>query len=422
MSPVLYGPTVFDPIESYTFTFSFQGPQVFGSRLIIEEITDVNSDGSDQLLTVWNHVERPSLRMSHELPANVLARNKRYQARLSVFDREGNESYPSPPVRFHCYGTPRFCLMYDGDMLELDNRGQEPRVKIENSTAVFRIYYSQTQDLALSSYRLDLYSAQKQLLAEGSPKYLGAYKGFGDLDYTAAPEVSVRGLEDNGRYFVQAVGETEYGMVIYSPMVELDVEYLSPPQFSIIEATNIEHDATIRVHSNLIVLEGWCSQNPPRYIDNQRIDLGSAGAYVKFDKGFTILGDFAIYLEMYNPIFYQEFFEIQNGDYKITLKLMRGWYDENMRERAYIMCRVYNNVTNYEIYSDMFDVPGYGDLVYVWLRRKGNYYELNGCMIPSEDDDNWRTRVFYAFFDNAIQWDRLVTEGYRNIEERRLEF
>lgn len=373
------------------------------------------------LSVVWDVVEKPSLRMSYTLPANALARNKRYQARITVFDRDGNESHSSPPVKFHCYGAPLFCLMYEGVMQQVDSRGQEPRLTIESSTVVFNIYYKQTQDLALTSYRVDLYNAQRQLLAEGKPKYLGAYKGFGDLDYTAAPEASVRGLEDNGRYFVQAVGETEYGMVVYTPMVELNVEYLSPPQFSVIEATNIERDATIRVHSNLTILEGYCSQDPPRYIDNSRIDLTASGAYVRFDKGFTLNGDFALYLEGYNLIFYQDFLEIQNGDYRITLKLMRGWYDKDMKERAYVQCKVYNNVTNYEIYSHKMDVPGFNDLVYIWLRRKGNRYDLDCCTVSSGDSQDF-SRAFHADFTTDAEWNLLDVEGYRNVKEQRLEF
>lgn len=373
------------------------------------------------LTKVWDDIDRPSLKMSHILPANALVRNRRYQARLCVYDRDGNESYPSPPIRFHCYGIPQFFLMYEGERLDKDKGGNEPRITIHNSSATFNVYYSQTQNLALNSYRLDLYDAQKQLLTEGKPRFLGAYQGFGDLDYTAAPEVTVRGLQDDGRYFVQAVGESEYGMTIYSPMVELNVEYLSPPQFSVIEATNIERDATIRVHSNLTIIEGYCSVDPPRYINNERIDLGASGAYVRFDKGFTLNGDFALHIEGYNFIFYHDFLEIQNGDYTITLKLMRGWFDEDMKEHAYIKCKVFNNCTNYEVYSHMMLVPGYNDLVYVWLRRKGNHYQVDGCVIPTGESVEG-SRLFWAYFTNADEWNRLITEGYRNVPEQRLEF
>ena len=340
---------------------------------------------------------------------------------MCVYDRDGNESYPSPSIRFHCYGVPQFFLMYEGERLEKDKVGNEPRLTIRNSSATFNIYYSQTQNLALNSYRLDLYDAQKQLLTEGKPRFLGAYQGFGDLDYTAAPEVTVRGLQDDGRYFVQAVGESEYGMTIYSPMVELNVEYMSPPSFSVIEGTNIERDATIRIHSNLQITEGWCSIDPPRYIDNERIDLTMSGGYVRFDD-FTLTGDFTVHIQAQNFIFYQNFLEIRNGEHLIQLKLMRGWYDETMRERAYIMCKVFNAVTNYEIYSNNFDVPYFDDTVYVWLRRQGNLYDLQGCVRSNGNHSTTAPRAFDVWLKSESEWAKIEFEGYKNVDKSRLEF
>lgn len=355
-----------------------------------------------------------TLALEHMVPANVLQNGKQFQAKIRVRPKDGQWSEYSEPIKFWCFTQPLFYFSVNGNR----PTGDPPTIGVENSSITVNLVYRQTNMEGLKSYKVDLYGPDGRLLAAGQDKY-----NTGDLRYDMSDlSTTIRGLEDNGRYSIQAVGETDHGMIIKTDRVYLHVDYDHPATFALIEVENLPQTATIRLHSNLQMLEGWCTQDPPRYIDNERIDLTAYGAQVYFDKGFNLDGDFALHCLVQNMKDYTEILRMQNGNYEIVLTPLRGYYSSTMQEYAYFMLQVFNNVTNYEVYSSYFPVPYFDDKIHVWIRRRGGLYDLEACICQSGTHQILQPNEFDVTFKNRLEWNAVITEGYRNEPEERLEF
>ena len=355
-----------------------------------------------------------TLALEHTVPANTLRNGKQYQARLRVRPKNGQWSEYSEPIKFWCFAQPLFQFTVDGSV----PTGDPPTIGVQNSSITVNLTYKQADTEGLKSYKVDLYGTDGRLLAAGQEKY-----NTGDIRYDMTDlSTTIRGLEDNGRYSIQAVGETDHGMIIKTERVYLHVDYDHPATFALIEVENLPKTATIRIHSNLEMLEGWCTQNPPRYIDNERIDLTGYGARVIFDKGFNLDGDFALHVVAQNMKEYDEILHMQNGFYEIVLTYLRGFWDDDMNERAYFMLEVYNNVMTYEVYSEFIPVPYFDDKVHLWVRRIGSLYDLQACICESGSHNILNPNEFYVQMRNYVEWNDLIVEGYRNEPENRLEF
>lgn len=401
----MYSKTPFSATRAETFRFNYQGPQAHENTMLI-------TAANDETAVFYDPVEpTTTLALEHTVPANALQNGKQYEARVRVKPKEGQWSEYSDPIKFWCFGDPLFYFMYEGQRAG-------STVSVHNSSVTFNIYYFQTQGEGLKSFRVDLYGSDGRLILEGQEKYNTGNNRYDLSNLTT----TIRGLEDNGRYMIQAVGETDHGMVIKSDKIILNVEYDHPAAFSLIDVENLAESATIRVHSNLEMLEGWCTQEPPRYIDNSRIDLTAYGATVYFDKGFSLAGDFTIHLLGQNFHPYQSIFRMQNGDNAIELFYMRGWYDAAMREQAYFMLKVYNQVTNYVLCSPYINVPYYDDKIHLWIRRKGAIYDLDCCVAESGSHIITKPNEFDVQFRNFQEWNAVIVEGYQNEPEERLEF
>lgn len=408
--PVLYPVKPFTALQAHTFTFMYQGAQVHKNQLLIT--------AADDELDIYYEAEpntQTTLSTNHVVPGNTLANGKQYMARVRVAPKDGQWSAWSDPIKFWCFGVPTFHFLINGE--QVLGSGSRPTVQIQNSSVDVGLFYYQAQREGLKSYKVDLYGQDGRLILEGSERY-----NTGDIRYDTVEGVTVRGLEDNHVYSIQAVGETDHGMIITSDRVYLDVNYDHPATFSLIEVENVAEDAVIRIHSNLILFEGWSNQVPPRYIDNDRIDLTPYGAFVMFDQGFNCSGDFALHMVGQNFHDYADILTIQNGDYTITLKIMRGWYDADMKEQCYLLLKVLNATGNYELVSTFMDVPYFDDQVHIYLMRKAGLYELNWCISKSGSHEISNPKCFDVWLKNDSDWRAVITQGYRNLEDERLEF
>ena len=377
------------------------------NRLVIREYNTNNNTPVYEAIT-------ETLKLEHVLPANALARNMCYSATVAVRDRNDQWTSESEPMIFWCFGTPEFMFNIGGQIITESQRS----VTIENSSAAIGLFYKQLGQEGLNSYRVDLFDAGGQLLANGTNKYMTE----GIRYDTTAPEVTIRGLEDNGQYYIQAFGVTDHGMEVHTPRLLLNVEYAHPLAFSLLEVENIEENATIRIHSNLNMLEGHTSIEPPSYIDGTRIDLTEYGANVSFDEGYTLTGDFTVHLTGQNFLPYNEILTIRNGNNMITLTYMAGWYSEDGVECGYFILRVQNGIgEDYVLYSPFFPKPYVDDVVYIWIQRRGTLYDLQ-CCVEEGDHVITNSREFDVRMRTAEEWDVLIVDGYMNIEACRLEF
>lgn len=348
------------------------------------------------------------------VPADSLVNGKHYKAKVRVAPRGKQWSTWSDEIQFWCFGDPEFHFIINGQVPS-DHGGI---VRVESSSQAVQLYYYQAHKEGVKSFKIELFGADGRVIQETQERY-----DVGDIRYdTTDMYATIRGLEDNHMYSIQATAETDHGMIVKSDRVYLEVEYIHPATFALIDVENMPDDAMIRIHSNLVMMEGHVFPEPPKFIEGKRIDLTAYGSYVTFDKGFNINGDFTLHLVGQNFHEYAELLSMKNGDNYITLTYMRGWYDENQIEKAYLRLEVNSPPLQYQLYSTFLDVPYFDDVMHIYIRRRGGLYDLEWCTSLSGSHEITNPKGFDVQFRNEKEWSEVITEGYRNVPEDRLEF
>lgn len=359
-------------------------------------------------------IEQDTMAAEITVPRDTLTNGKHYKATVQVFTRDGSASTVSDTIQFWCFGDPVFHFLIN-NMAPSEHPGD---VRVESSSLAVQLYYHQAHGEGVKSYKIELFNADGRKIQESEERY-----DIGGIRYdTTDMNAVIRGLEDNHRYSILATAETEHGMIVTSDRVYLEVEYEHPSTFALIDVENMPDDAMIRIHSNLVVMEGHGYPDPPKFIDDKRVDLTSYGSYVVFDKGFNLNGDFTLHLVGQNFHDYAELLSIKNGQNDIRLTYMRGWYDENQVEQAYLRLEVEGPPVTYEQYSTFINVPYFDDVLHIYIRRRNGLYDLEWCVCESGSHIITNPKGFDVRFRNQAEWDAVITEGYRNVQEDRLEF
>lgn len=403
--------TPFSATRDYTFKFKYQGPQFVGVELKIEPFDEQEAQNPESTIII------PENHMASEItvPMNTLTNGKHYKASVRVQPINGTmQAEWSEPIQFWCYGDPEFHFIING-VVPSEHGGV---VRIESSSQVVELYYYQVHGEGIKSFKIELFGADGRKIQETQEKY-----ATGDIRYdTTQLSATIRGLEDNHLYSILATAETDHGMIVRSDRAYLEVEYEHPATFSLIDVENMPDDAMIRIHSNLVLMEGHAYPDPPKYIDDKRIDLTGYGSYVTFDKGFNLNGDFTLHLVGQNFHEYAELLSIKNGSNDIRLTFIRGWYDENQTEKAYLRLEVEGPPVTYEQYSSFLDVPFFDDVLHIYIRRRNGLYDVEWCICESGSHIITNPKGFDVRFRSDQEWNAVITEGYRNVTEDRLEF
>ena len=258
--PVLYRIDAFDAGDSFTFTFSYSGNQVFSNQFVIR---------NNLTNAVVYRETISSMQLAHTVPKDTLVNGVCYNACVAVFDNNNIKSDFSEKIVFYCYSTPS---------LSFSNIDENQIIR--NASYPIELSYLQSEGEVLNSYQIFLYNSLMQIVYQSGVKY-DVSNLTGVIDQ----------LEDNSAYFVRATGRTLHNMQADTGLVPNSVEYESPPLFALVGLENIKRTGEIKIASNIISIEGSSSPSPPVYMNNDFVDVRDMGAKVWFDKGFCASGD-----------------------------------------------------------------------------------------------------------------------------------
>lgn len=353
--PTLISVPSFDATQSYTFTFTVQSgsAQIVANELVIRNQTDN---------TVVYNEKQETFKYEHIVDADELTNGTYYNATVSVFDADGNQSPTSIPIQFWCYSTPSITF----------TNIPESNI-ITNASFNFTFTYAQNEGEALNSYVVNLYNAFQSQIAtsgvlyaqNGTPPYNGNYL--------------FTGFEDNTVYYIEIVGTTVNGAIVSTGQIQFTVKYLRPDLFTLIELTNNCEEGYITLKSNIVLIEGESNPSPPTYIDDKEVDLTGNGSWVEWNDGYSISGNFLGRLWFRKPTPYAQIMQFSNTDGQtIILRYMQGYENVNAPDiQSYVELYVQSvNGYDYYIYSNYIDTLPDASYYNVWLTRVNGIYQL----------------------------------------------
>lgn len=342
--PIINYFKAFDAILEREITFSYIGSQVFANKLYIYD---------NETNTLVYSEKQTTMQLKHILPSNTLVNGKTYYMKLSVFDVNDTESVLSNSLLFKTLKSPSFSIVNVVD-------GQT----ITSSRLDVSLLYSQEQGELLSEYKITLYDASQQVLADSGILY------DDNLSHTFT------GLLEKHLYYIRGTGVTVNGMSVDTGYVSFNVEYYSPTLESIVNLSNIHEDGVVRIDSGIKVIGFNLNPETPTFINDNMVDLSDKDSYINYNDGFNINDDFTLQLQVMNLTPYKPIIIPSNKLKDITLVYMINTFSGTSQSKAYFILKVQDTISDYMLYSDYFDIPDATDLIHIWIRRINNIYEL----------------------------------------------
>lgn len=335
----------FDATTSKIFTYRWASDQSQSVGNILRIRNNANNT------TVYEE-QISTLKLQHELPANILTNGTTYNVSIAVVCSNGTTSDYSDTVLFTCYSTPSFSVSINSNQV------------VESSSIPVYISYNQSEGEQLQYFTLYLYDSNKNIIDRSGTKY--------DIDSS----FSFGNLQDNTAYYVSASGQTVNHMSISTDLIPFTVDYITPTYYSLVTAENVKDGGYVQISCHLVSVEGT-TDGEPIYIDDEYVDTKN-GPNVRFDEGFIISNDFTICASGYGFLQNELLMKAMNkSGNSVQIWIRKGKYDVNDdSEKWFIELRsgsetVYcTNLSNYFDYSQ-------GDTLYIWIKRKNNYYAVH---------------------------------------------
>lgn len=353
--PTLLPVPAFDATQEYTFTFSVQGST---SQIVANRLTIRNQDTND---IVYDE-KQETFRYEHTVNAGELTNNTYYNATISVFDAQDNESTDSIPIQFWCYTTPT---------IEFTNIPASGIV--DNASFEFEFEYNQSENEPLNSYIVRLYNSSQVEISSsgllyatnGTPPFIGTY--------------TFTGFDNNTVYYVQVTGTTVENTIVSTELNQFTVQYTRPDIFTLMQLVNNCEEGYITVRSNIIIIEGVSNPDPPIFIDNKEVDLTDPDSWVEFNDGFSISDNMLARAWFRNPNEYSTLFTFSNiSGQTITVNFMLGYEDINSNDLlAYLEVHVTSlSGLSYYIYSNFVSPLSDTQYYVMYLTRLNNIYQV----------------------------------------------
>lgn len=360
--PTLISVAAFDATQSQTFTFNVTGTS---SQVVANTLTIRNNDTND----IVYQEKQETYRYEHIVNANELVNGTYYNATISVFDSLGNQSAESVPIQFWCYSEP---------IIEFTNI---PSTNIiGNSSFNFEFTYSQSEHEPLNSFSMTLYNSSQVQISSSGLQYTGSNVTPYNGSYTFT------GFENNTTYYIQLVGTTIEGTIISTSLQQFTVQYIKPDLFTLVQLGNNCDEGYITITSNIVLIEGTSSPDPPVFISQEEIDLTGDGNYVQWDNGFNINGNMLSRIWFRNPNPYSTIAQFSNtSGQQFTLNYMLGYENSSSTElQSYVELYVHSVASdifyvpglNYYIYSNYVDTLNENEQYVVYLNRLNDIYSL----------------------------------------------
>ncbi len=354
-TPTLLSQVAFDATQPQTFAFTVQGSS---AQVVANQLTIRNQDTND----IVYQEKQETFTYTHIVNANELTNGTYYNATISTFDNDGNQSAESVPIQFWCYTTPIISFTN----LPTSNI-------ITNASFNFEFTYTQNENEPLNSYIINLYNSFQTLISTSGVQYTNSTTVPFNGSYLFS------GFDNATTYYIQIVGTTLEGTVINTVMQQITVQYIQPDTFTLVQLTNNCDEGYITVQSNIILIEGTSNPDPPTYIDNQEVDLTDNGSWVQWNEGFNITGNILTRVWFRNPNNYTTLVQFSNtSGQTIKLKFMLGYENVNTDNlQAYIEAYVESiNAFPYYIYSNYVTPLDSTEGYVIYFTKVNNVYNL----------------------------------------------
>ena len=355
--PTLLPVVAFDATQEQTFTFTVQGSsaQVVANQLIIR-----NQDTND----IVYQEKQETFTYKHVVNADELENGTYYNAVVSTFDANGNESPTSIPIQFWCYTTPTltFTNLPTGNI-------------ITNASFNFEFTYNQVENEPLNNYTINLYNSFQSIISTSGVQYTNSTT----VPFTSSYLFS--GFDNSTTYYVQVEGITLEGTSVSTPLQQVTVQYIRPDTFALLQLTNNCNEGYITIQSNISLIEGISNPDPPTYINDEEIDLTDEGSWVQWNDGYSITGDMLARLWFRNPNPYSQILQFSNtSGQTIKMNYMLGYENVNSTTMgAYIEVYVSSSTAtnmSYYIFSNYVTPLDDTDVYTVYLTRVNNIYQV----------------------------------------------
>lgn len=348
-TPILYSQVAFDATNAQNFVFNvIGGDQVVQNRLVI-----INQSTST---VIYNQVQT-TYSFVHTLPANILTNGVYYSAYIITYDANGNASAQSNSIQFFCYSTPslQFTNLPTGNV-------------ISNSSFTFEATYTQTEGELLDTYSFTLYNSAQIQISTSGIKYVGS-----SVVPPTVVNYAFSGFADQTSYYIRVSGQTVQGTLIDTGLIQINVSYVKPNLFSIVELTNNCEGGYVNIKSNLIQINASSNPSPPIYVDDDTaVDARVSGRYVEWDSGFNIGTDFTA--SLWGRDFNENSDIITMIDDEGNNVVIR--YRTNADGTVYADATVTNGTIIYYIFSPSITAPTATQQIQFWFRRIGYQYEI----------------------------------------------
>lgn len=344
-APVAHQTSAFSAKDVHDFLFTYSGNQVFKNRFVVRNNT-TNAIVYDKIQT--------SMQLVHSLPSGSLSNGICYNAVISVFENNDMESKQSSPIIFYCYTTPIFTF-----------ENLIPEQIIESSHFEPKLSYSQTEGELLNSYQILLCNDANTVLQSSGVKY---------DNKLSAP---ISGLTENSHYKLKGVGETLNGIKLDTGYVPFYAKYMQPNMFTMVELHNVPENASVRLNSHIVSIEGYVGIEPAVFMENTMLDLTNPKNYVLFNEGVLIQSDFTIRIKGKSFAINEKLLELSNQKNTVELFCRNGNFKSSgIGLHGYFDLRVQSGEFTYMTQSNFTTIPTNNDMVLIWIRRKNNYYEV----------------------------------------------
>ena len=344
--PILYQQSAFDATKDHEFRYSYNGNQQFKVEMIIRN-NETNA-------IVYQNTQTTFL-LKYVLLADSILNGVTYNAQIIVYDSNNNPSPPSDKILFVCFLTPEF---YFSNLVNNQIIG--------DSILNIDIHYYQINDEPLDYYIINLMDSSGNILHSSG----NLYPLIDGMSY------AITSLIDNMPYKIQSIGKTLNGMNIETEIINFSVEYIVPPSLISIRLENIPTEASIKIASNLFIIEGYSNPSPPIFINNEMVDLTDPAHWVKFDEGFNIERDFAIEIKCRQLARNTTFFKLsdKSNDNQITLQKWQGEFHE-MEQNYIVLYATYKTLT-YRITSNLIPLLADSEMITIQIRRQNNIFSI----------------------------------------------
>ncbi len=346
--PILYTKTAFDATRATVFEFNvISGTQVTANTLTIKD--------NATLQTVYSETQN-TFRFQHTLPANKLSNGTYYQAYLTTKDAQGNVSVASNTIQFYCYSEPSFAFTN----MPINNI-------IQNSSFNFEVTYNQKEGETLNAYIFNLYNINGVLLSTSNTQYIASASVPTKISYMFS------GFEDNTEYIIECKGVTAQGTQISTGQLHFTVSYIQPTLYSTFFVSNNCKDGYITIRSNVVGIPGVAEPDPPKFINNEELDLTAPGSNVVWNEGYQFDNNWTVKLWGRNFTPNTEIYRFSNTDGDI---IIFKYCEDNTN--AWIEMRALHHdwTYGYTTQSQLIAIPKDTEKIFIWIRRINNIYEL----------------------------------------------